>query len=73
MLLSEHKHYDNAATNSNSENAISRMVASLWGSVGTGTKGDESSTGRLWAAGFHRVTARSGLALVLKFMKNLFP
>jgi len=45
FLLPEHKHCDNAATNSNSENAGSRMVASLWGSVGTGTKEDESSTG----------------------------
>jgi len=32
-------HCDNAATNSNSENARSRMVASLWGSVYTGDKG----------------------------------
>ena len=38
LLLSEHKHCDNVATNSKSENARSRMVASLWGSVGTGTK-----------------------------------
>jgi hypothetical protein len=29
--------------------------------VGTETKEDESSTGRVWAAGFHRVTARSRL------------
>jgi len=28
--LSEHKHCDNTATNSNNENARSRMVASLW-------------------------------------------
>jgi len=41
LLLSEHKHCDNAATNLNSENARSRMVASLQGSVGTGTKEDE--------------------------------
>ena len=53
LLLAEHKHCDNAATNSNSEKARSRMVASLRGSVGTGTKVDESSTGRVWAAGFH--------------------
>jgi hypothetical protein len=59
LLFSEHKHCDNASTNSNSENARSRMVASLRGSVGTGTKGDKSSTGRFWAAGFHHVTARS--------------
>jgi hypothetical protein len=38
------------------------MVASLWGSVSTGTKEDESSTGRVWAVGFHRVTARFPLA-----------
>ena len=30
-MLSEHKHCDNEATNSNSENARSRMVASLQG------------------------------------------
>jgi len=29
LLLSEHKHCDNAATNSNGENARSRIVASL--------------------------------------------
>jgi hypothetical protein len=29
LLLSEHKHCDNVATNSNSENARSRLVASL--------------------------------------------
>jgi len=29
LLLSEHKHCDNAATNSNSENARSRKFASL--------------------------------------------
>jgi hypothetical protein len=40
------------------------MVASLRGSVGTGTKEDESSTGRVWAAEFHHVTARSGLGRV---------
>jgi len=33
------------------------MVTSLWGSVGTGTKEDESSTGRIWAAGFRHVMA----------------
>jgi hypothetical protein len=38
LLPSTHKHCDNAATNSNSENARSRMVASLRGSMGTGTK-----------------------------------
>jgi hypothetical protein len=48
--------------------------------VGTGTKEDESSTGRIWAAAFHHVTARSCLARVLKlrnllclYFSNLFP
>jgi len=72
LLLSEHKHCDIAATNLNSENARSKMVASLRGSVGTGTKEDESSTGRVWAAGFHHVTAHSRLARVLKIMNRLF-
>jgi hypothetical protein len=40
--------------------------------VSTGAKDGESSTGRVWAAGFHRVTARSGLAGVLKLMNRLF-
>ena len=48
------------------------MVASLRGSVGTAEKEDESSTGRVWAAGFHNVTARSRLACVLKLMNRLF-
>jgi len=48
------------------------MMASLRGSVGTGTKEDESSTGHVWAAGFHHVTARSLLASVLKLMNHLF-
>jgi len=48
------------------------MVASLRESVGMGTQEDESSTGRVWAAGFHRVTARSGLARILKLMSRLF-
>jgi len=72
LLLSEHTHCDNAATNSNSENARSRMVVSLRGRVGTGTKEDESSTGRVWAAGFHHVTARSRLARLLKLMYLFF-
>jgi hypothetical protein len=41
----------------------------LRGSVGTGTKEDESRIGLVWAVGFHHVTARSRLAGVLKFMK----
>jgi hypothetical protein len=44
FLLSEHKHCYNAATNSNSENARSRIVASLWGSLCMRTKEDESNT-----------------------------
>jgi len=48
------------------------MVVSLWGSVGAGTKEDESSTGHVWAAGFHRVTALSRLVRVLKLMNRLF-
>jgi len=48
------------------------MVASLWGSVGMGIKEDESSTGRVWAAGFHHVTARSHLAYILRLMNCLF-
>jgi len=47
LLLSEHKHCDNAATNWNSENVRSTMVASLRGSVGMGTKKDKWSTGRV--------------------------
>jgi len=42
----------------------------LRGSVGTGTKEDESSTGRVWAAGFHRVRVHSGLARVFKRMNR---
>jgi hypothetical protein len=34
----------------------------LWGSVGTGAKEDDSSNGRVWAAGFYHVTARYRLA-----------
>jgi hypothetical protein len=40
-------------------------------SVSTGVKEDETSTGRVWAAGFHYVTARSRLAGVLKLMNRL--
>jgi len=48
------------------------MMASLRGSVDTETKEDEASTGRVWAAGFHHVKARSGLARFLKLMNHLF-
>jgi hypothetical protein len=44
----------------------------LRGSVSTGTEVDESSTGRVWVAVFHRVVARSQLAGVLKLIKTLF-
>jgi hypothetical protein len=40
--------------------------------VGTGEKEDESSTGRVWAAGFHHVSAPSRLARVLKLMNLYF-
>jgi hypothetical protein len=33
--------------------------------VSTGAKKDESSTGRVWAAGFHHFMARSSLAGIL--------
>ena len=66
MLFSANKIRNYAATNSNSENARSRMLASLRGGVGMVTKEDESSTGRVWAAGFHHFTARSRLARVFE-------
>jgi len=47
------------------------MVASLPGNVDTGTKEDESSTGRVWAVGFHNVTVMSCLARDLKLMNRL--
>jgi len=72
LLLSEHKLCDNAATNSNSENARSIMVASLRVNVSTETKEDASSTGRVWAAGFHHIRARSRLARVLKLTNLLY-
>jgi hypothetical protein len=72
LLLSEHKRCDNTATNSKSVNSRSRMVASLWGSMGTGMKEDESSTGCIWDAGLHHVMSRSCLARVLKVMNRLF-
>jgi hypothetical protein len=72
LWLSEHKNCDNAATNSDSEKARSRMVASLQGSVGTETKEDYSNNGRVWTVGFHHVTVRSGLARILNLMNRLF-
>ena len=47
------------------------MVASLQGSMGTGTKEDVSNTGRVWATVFHHVMARSRLGRVLKLMNGL--
>jgi hypothetical protein len=44
----------------------------LRGSVSTGAKKDELITGRVWAAGFHDVTASSRLADVLKLTNPLF-
>jgi hypothetical protein len=43
----------------------------LRGSVSTGIEEDKLSTGRVWAAEFHHVTARSSLARVLKLMNRL--
>ena len=42
------------------------------GSLCTGTKEDEASTGRISVAGFHHVTARSRLARVLKLYTVYF-
>jgi hypothetical protein len=44
----------------------------LWESLSTGVKEDESSTGRVWAAGFHHVMAHSHLAHVSKFNFPIF-
>jgi hypothetical protein len=41
-------------------------------SVGTGAKECESSIGHVWAAGFHHVTARYHLVVILKLMNHLF-
>jgi hypothetical protein len=41
-------------------------------SMSTGAKEDGSSTGYVWAAGFHHVTARSHLAGILKIKNCLF-
>jgi len=48
------------------------MVASLRGNMGTGTKEDESSIGRFWAAGFHNVRAPSRLVRVFTLMNLCF-
>jgi len=54
-----------------------RMLEAEWrqvlqGSMGMGTKEDESSTGCFRAAGFHHVTACSRLAHIVKLMNRLF-
>jgi hypothetical protein len=54
-----------------------RTVEAEWrqvlpGSVSTGAKEDESSTGRVWAAGFHDFTARSRLVRLLKVINRVF-
>ena len=36
--------------------------------MGAETNEDEANTGRVWAAGFHHVTARSRLARILKLI-----
>ena len=68
--LSEHKHCD--YSNSNSENIRSRIVASLWGSVGMRKEEGESSAGQIWAAGFHHLMACPCLVHVFKFTDHLF-
>jgi hypothetical protein len=54
-----------------------RTVKTKWrqvlrGSAITGTKEDESTNGRFWAAGFDYVTASCLLQAVLQIMKLLF-
>jgi len=44
----------------------------LRGSVVTGTNEVESRSGRVWAAGFYHVMARSRLPRILKLMNPLF-
>jgi hypothetical protein len=44
----------------------------LWGSMSIGAKEDESSTGSIWADGFHHVMAHSRLAGILKLTNRLF-
>jgi hypothetical protein len=48
------------------------MKARFRGSVSAGANEDESSTGRVWAAGFHHGTVRSRLTRVLKLINRLF-
>jgi hypothetical protein len=44
----------------------------LWERVNMGAKEDESSTGHVWAAELHNVTACSPLVRVLKLTNCLF-
>jgi hypothetical protein len=44
----------------------------LGGSVSTGAEEDETIIGRVWAAGFHHVTACSCQVRILKLMNYLF-
>ena len=73
-VLPEHKHCDNAAS---TVIRTARTLEAEWRQVCgeawvRGKKEDESSTGRVWAAVFHRVTARSRSARVLKIMNRLY-
>jgi hypothetical protein len=70
-VLSEHKHCNNMANNSNSKKPRSRIEESSVGKC-MGTKEDESGTVQVGAAGFHHVTARSRLVCVLKFMNCFY-
>jgi hypothetical protein len=40
--------------------------------MSTGTKEDESRTGRIWATGFHHVTARSRLRAFIYLIFQFF-
>jgi hypothetical protein len=55
-----------------SENARSRVEENSEGNREYGAKEYESSTGRVRAAGFHHVTARSRLARVFKLANRFF-
>jgi hypothetical protein len=72
LLFSEHIHCNSMATNSNSKNARSKMVASLQRSVSMGIKENESNTECILTAGFHHVTACSCLARILKLTTVYF-
>jgi len=71
FLLSEHKHFDNAATNSNREDARSRIVASLRGNVGTGTRKMSQVLGAFGLMDFTMLLPAL-LARVLKLTNRLF-